>query len=102
MYDLLYHRNLEYVSFAYNQLQLISMHLFATKNLVKYFDLTSNFIQGFPEALVTGLPHLKKLLFRRNSLQKLSHRSFQGLFKLEVLDLHDNRYVFIVKFLSKS
>ena len=39
-------RNLEYVSFAYNQLQLISMHLFSKSNRVKYLDLTSNFIQG--------------------------------------------------------
>ena len=39
-------RNLEYVSFAHNQLQLISMHLFSKSNRVKYLDLTSNFIQG--------------------------------------------------------
>ena len=58
--------------------------LFFLLSSVKYLDLTSNFIQGFPEMLVTGLPHLKELLFRRNSLQKLGHRSFRGLFKLEV------------------
>ena len=82
---------LEYVSFAYNQIQLVSMHLFPSINRIRFLDFTSNFIMGFPEKLITGLPHLEKLLFRRNSLQKLSHRSFRELFKLEVLDLHDNR-----------
>ena len=97
-------RKLEYVSFAYNQLQLISKDLFPSINRIRFLDFTSNFIMAFPEKLITGLPHLEKLLFRKNSLQQLSRRSFTDLYKLEVLDLHDNRrhHEFALSLLSRT
>jgi Leucine-rich repeat (LRR) protein len=57
--------SLERVSFANNQLQLVSSRLLPNRNNVELLDFTGNFVFDFPEELVSKCAALKKLHFRK-------------------------------------
>jgi Leucine-rich repeat (LRR) protein len=67
--------------------QYVTLHIFR----MRYLDFSSNFITTFPGAMLRRLKFLTRLIFRRNSIQKLQRDGFQGLSNLELVDLHDNR-----------
>ena len=70
---------------------MMSGQLLPKNNRVRHLDVSNNYIQEFPDKLVSRLSQLEKLIFQRNSLQSLSKESFRGLSNLEVIDFHDNR-----------
>ena len=58
---------------------------------MRYLDFSSNFITTFPGAMMRRLNFLTRLIFRKNSIQKLQRDAFEGLSNLELIDFHDNR-----------
>nr|CAD7421837.1 unnamed protein product [Timema poppensis] len=88
-------REIEYLHMAQNQ--VTSLPHSPSPDLIlpslKLLDLTDNGIHHIPPRTFEALAQLKWLRLGGNSLQNLEDDSFNGLTRLEELDLHENRWV---------
>nr|XP_026484294.1 protein artichoke [Vanessa tameamea] len=59
-------------------------------NNVQEIDLSSNKLQSINKGLFNNFINMRKLILRRNQINKINENSFLGLSKLETLDMSEN------------
>lgn len=86
---------LQRLNLANNQLQSATLCTNATGAVsgLQVLDLSYNVLHSLPPATFSCLPHLRELLLQENQLVWLEGQVFQGLRRLEMLDLGENPLV---------
>lgn len=74
-----------------NSIRKINLNV-KTKNL-RIINLSSNHIQFISKGMFNDYSNLVKLLLNRNEIKTIYESSFDGLYKLETLDLSENRLI---------